>query len=190
MQQIPKEKNMNDIEKKFRLDNNDTIFFCGVKLYRIIALRDFSDVKAGDKGGYVEKEDNLSHYYKTWVSDNAKVFGNAKIFDNAMVSGDAMVSGNAEIYGDAMISGNAKIFGDAQISDDNEHCGFDCFGSSNRHTHAYLTASEAVEIICGCFRGSIKEFEKAVEKRHAGTIYEKQYGKIIELIKIKFGIEE
>lgn len=46
-----------------------------------------------------------------------------------------------------------------------------------------------VEITCGCFRGSIEEFDKKVEETHAGTIYEKQYKAIINLIKIKFGIE-
>ncbi|MDE5977041.1 MAG: hypothetical protein K2G70_01045 [Turicibacter sp.] len=30
-------------------------------LYRIRALRDFGDVKQGDVGGYIEKEENLSH---------------------------------------------------------------------------------------------------------------------------------
>lgn len=47
------------MEKKFRL-TNETINFNDVTLYRIEALRDFSDIKVGDKGGYIEKEGNLS----------------------------------------------------------------------------------------------------------------------------------
>lgn len=33
---------------------------CGVVLHRIKALKDFSDVKAGSLGGWVEKEKNLA----------------------------------------------------------------------------------------------------------------------------------
>lgn len=73
---------------------------------------------------------------------------------------------------------------------DADHCGFDCFGSSNRHTHAYLTSDNTVEITCGCFRGSIGEFEKRVKNTHAGTVYENQYNAIINVIKIKFGLDE
>lgn len=91
---------------------------------------------------------------------------------------------NAWVYGDAWVYGNADI------ENDNNHCGFDCFGSCNRYTHAYLTKDNKVEITCGCFRGSIEEFEKKVEKTHSGTIYEKQYKAIINVIKIKFGLTD
>ena len=83
--------------------------------------------------------------------------------------------------------GNAWVSGDACIKSDADHCGFDCFGSSNRHTHAYLTSDNTVEITCGCFRGSIEEFEKKVKNTHAGTVYENQYNAIINVIKLKFG---
>ena len=97
---------------------------------------------------------------------------------------------NLDQESDAWVSGNARVSGDADIENDNNHCGFDCFGSCNRHTHAYLTKDNKVEITCGCFRGSIEEFEKKVEKTHSGTIYEKQYKAIINVIKIKFGLTD
>ena len=98
------------------------------------------------------------------------------------LASNAWVSGNAWVYGDARVSGNAWVYGD------DKHCGFDCFGSYNRHTHAYMTKSGEIEITCGCFKGSINEFEKQVHKTHSGTIYEKQYMAIINVIKIKFGL--
>ena len=58
-------------------------------LYRIEALRDFNDVKKGDKGGFVEKEENLSQYGDSWVYDNAMVFGNAEIVGDAKVESAA-----------------------------------------------------------------------------------------------------
>lgn len=98
--------------------------------------------------------------------------------------------GNLDQENDAWVSGNAWVSGDADIENDNEHCGFDGFGSCNRHTHAYMTKEKKVEIICGCFRGSIEEFEKKVEETHSGTVYEKQYKSIINVIKIKFGLTD
>ena len=130
-----------------------------------------------------------------WVSGDAKVYGNAQVcgnaqvYGNAQVCGDAWVCGNAWVSGDAQVSGNAQVSGDAKVSNNNEHCGFDCFGSANRHTHAYKTQSGKVEIICGCFRGSIEEFEEQVKKTHQGNEFERQYMAIAEVIKIKLGLK-
>lgn len=44
-------------------------------LYRIQALKKFAIVKAGDKGGFIEKESNLSQDGNCWIYDNAKVYG-------------------------------------------------------------------------------------------------------------------
>lgn len=149
-----------DIEKKFELTDKFVFNTFGIKLFQIKCTKSFKYAKEGDLGGYVEKDENLDQ------------------------ESDAWVYGNAQVYGDARVSG------DADIENDNNHCGFDCFGSCNRHTHAYLTKDNKVEITCGCFRGSIEEFEKKVEKTHSGTIYEKQYKAIINVIKIKFGLTD
>ena len=45
------------MEKKYKL-TDEIIEFYGTKLYRIEALRDFSNVKKGDKGGFVKSEVN------------------------------------------------------------------------------------------------------------------------------------
>ena len=57
----------------------------GRTLHRIVALRDFGNVKIGDKGGWIEKEDNLSHTGSCWVYDNATVRGNAKVCSDAEI---------------------------------------------------------------------------------------------------------
>ncbi len=62
--------------KKYEL-TTDTKTFLGRKLFRIKALISFGDVKAGDLGGYVEKESNLSHDGNACVCGNARVCGNA-----------------------------------------------------------------------------------------------------------------
>ena len=149
-------------EKYYELTDEFKVNVFGIKLFRIKCTRKIKYANVGDMGGFVEKEDNLS--------------------GDAWVYGNAQVSGNDRVYGNAWVSGNADL------NSNNKHCGFDCFGSANRHTHAYLTKENKVEVTCGCFRGSIEEFEKQVEKTHKGTDCEKQYKAIINVIKIKFNI--
>ena len=48
-------------------------------LHRIRALKDFGNVKAGDIGGWIEKEENLAHEGDCWVYGSAKVYGSAII---------------------------------------------------------------------------------------------------------------
>lgn len=106
--------------KKYELTENKKEYM-GHVLYRIKAIKSFSDVKKGDIGGWIEKESNLSQAGNSWVYDDAMVFGDAKIsgnawiFGNAEISGNAEIFGNADIFGDVEISGNAEIFGDAKI---------------------------------------------------------------------------
>ena len=91
--------------KKYELLNKDIIELGGITLFRIKALISFGNVKKGELGGYVEKEDNLCHSGNAWVTDNAWVYGNAK------VTGDAKVTENAEVTGNARVFGNAEVTG-------------------------------------------------------------------------------
>ena len=86
------------MEKKYRL-TDETINVDGRILHRIEALKDFGNVKKGDKGGFVEKEENLSQYSDCWVYDDAKVYDNAKVSSRAIVCGKAQVYGNTEVCG-------------------------------------------------------------------------------------------
>lgn len=65
-----------EVNKKYELIDTEYVFnFLGKKLFRIRALVDikFYDIKAGDKGGYIESERCLS------VEGNAWVYGNAQV---------------------------------------------------------------------------------------------------------------
>lgn len=224
------------MEKKFELTDEFIVCKSGKRLYRIRCLRDFSDVKAGDLGGFVEKQANLSHDGNAWVygnatvhdaafvyddarvCDNAEVRGNARVYGNALVQHEASVygyarvlgsarvlgitqvydtawvygntymCGEAQVCGDAHVRGNAKVRGKAFIASDDDHCGFDCFGSGNRHTHAYKIIYGGIEITCGCFTGDIDEFERQVRETHGDNEFARQYQAIVNLIKIKFGL--
>ena len=75
--------------KKYELLKDDAITSFGRTLYRIKATTDFGDVKKGELGGYIEKEENLSHLGNAWVSDDARVseLGDVVVFKNHWSSG-------------------------------------------------------------------------------------------------------
>ena len=54
-------------------------------LFRIRVLRVIPKfgVRAGDLGGYIKHEGNLSQAGDCWIGDNARVFSDAQIYDNA-----------------------------------------------------------------------------------------------------------
>lgn len=103
--------------KKYELTTNTKMCF-ERKLYQIKALKDFGNVKTGDLGGYIEKEENLSQNGIAWVFDNACVYDNARVYDDAYVYGNTLVSGNAQIYGNACVYDNAEVFDNAQVFGD------------------------------------------------------------------------
>lgn len=75
----------------------ETREFLSRTLHRIKAVSDFGDVKAGDLGGWIEKEENLSQSGDCWVYGYARVYGNALVCNNALVCGNARVYGNAQV---------------------------------------------------------------------------------------------
>ena len=108
---------------KYRLIPEDCKINYGRKLYRIEALKDFGVVKAGELGGYIESENNLSFDGEAWVCENAEVFDDARICNDALINGNARIYGNAIVSNKAAVGGNALIYGNALICD--EVCVYD-----------------------------------------------------------------
>ena len=96
---------------------DETLAYRGHILHRIRALYDFGVVRAGEVGGWIEKEKNLSHDDNCWVADNAKVYDEANVLYDAVVYEHACVYGSAKIFGYAKIYGNARVRGSALIYD-------------------------------------------------------------------------
>ena len=88
--------------------SNEAIIDNMKTLYRIEALRDFGDVKAGDRGGFIEKESNLSHDGNCWVFNCAEISGDARVLDNALVFNGAEIGGKTVLRGEARIH-NTKM---------------------------------------------------------------------------------
>ena len=91
------------------------------RYYRPKAIKDFSNVKKYDIGGYVSSYRNLSQSGNCWIYDKARVTGDAQVFKNAIITGDAIVSNDVQITDNAKVSGqslvirNVKISGNANI---------------------------------------------------------------------------
>lgn len=101
-------------ERHFKL-TDQTLNYDGATLHRIEALIDLPqhNVKKGDLGGFIEREDNLRD--DAWVAGNAMVYDNAEVYGNAIVSDNAVIHERAQIYGDTKISGNVKVCDHAVI---------------------------------------------------------------------------
>ena len=81
-----------------------------VTLHRIKAVVEFGLVKVGELGGWIEKEENLSHKGDAWVSGDAVVRENAEVSGNAVVSGDAVVRENAWVRVQSVLSSLFSCF--------------------------------------------------------------------------------
>lgn len=105
---------------KYRLDKDHPVSFQGKLHYPIIAIRDFHDVKMGDRGGCVEGPHTLSHDGDCWIYEGAYVNSGAVVTEGAAVKDRAVVSHGAMIFGCAVISedavvGGGKIGGYAEV---------------------------------------------------------------------------
>ncbi len=89
-------------------------------LHRIRALHDIGgEVKAGDLGGFVENEENLSFEQ----GDTAWIFDNAVSCNNATVDKGSSLRGAAIACENTCISGGAKLFDYARVEDYAYICG-------------------------------------------------------------------
>lgn len=175
--------------KKYELTEETTNIF-GKTLHRIRATRDFSNVHAGDLGGFIENELNLSHDRDTWVYGNALVYGDARVGGKALVSGDARVGGDAWVGGNALVSGNALVYGNALVKGTRDIYWISCIGSRDGTTTFFRNANNSISVSCGCFYGTIDEFAAAVTKTHGDNEHAQAYRHAIEIAKLRIKLED
>ena len=164
--------------KKFELTDEFIIDDFGHKLFRIKALADFGTIRAGELGGFVEKEENLSSDGNAWVYGNARVYDNAWVYGNACVYDNARVYGNAQVYGNACVSGNA------------DYAVVEGFGRYFRATTFFRCKDKILRVRCGCFYGDLAKFREIVKKTHGDSKYAKEYLAIADLMELHFSDEE
>ena len=177
-------------------------------LHRIKATVEFGFVKVGELGGWIEKEENLSHEGKAWVCGDAKVCGNAKVCGdakvcgNAEVCGDAKVCGNAEVWGNAKVCGDAEVCGNAKVWGNAKVCGnaevflashvlvMGSVGSRNDFTTFFRDKDNEITVKCGCFLGKIDKFLEKVTQTHGNNKYALVYRAAVEVAKLQIELTE
>ena len=168
--------------KKYELIEESKATFVGIDIYRIRALRDFGNVKAGDIGGWVCSEDNLSQEGNCWIYDEAKCLDNARILDNAKMYDNAEMYDNSVMYDNTRMLDNAIIYGKAKMYDNSRMSGnarmydnSEIFDNARMFDNAKMYDSSMM-------LGSAKMYDKAVldkDKLLYGSI-NKSYKKIFQ----------
>lgn len=136
------------------------LLFRTVTLQRIKAVAEFGIVKIGDLGGWIEKEENLSHEGKAWVWGNAKVWG------------DAEVCGDAEVFSISHVLVIGSI------------------GSRNDFTTFFRDKDSEITVKCGCFLGKIDKFLEKVCETHGDSKYALVYREAVEIAKQQIDLSE
>ena len=172
--------------KKYEL-TDETVKIGGRTLHRVRALVDFGNVKTGDIGGWIEKEENLGQDGNAWVYDNARVYGSALVSDNAVVLDNAVVFDNAWVYDNAMVFGNTRVSGNALVARDTNLDGGACVCGNthyieigpigSRDDTVTFMRDRKGEIFAkvGCFFGTLDEFRKKVEEAHGNNAHAEAY---------------
>ena len=140
------------------------LLFRTATLHRIRATVAFGIVEVGDLGGWIEKEENLSHEGKAWVWGNAEVWGNAKV------------------CGDAKVWGNAKVFSASHV------LVIGAIGSRNDFTTFYRDKDNEITVKCGCFLGKIDRFLEKVTQTHGDSKYALVYRAAVEVAKLQIDL--
>lgn len=134
------------------------------KVFRIRALVDIPrhGIKAGDIGGWVENELNLSQVNDAWVAGEAAVFANGHVSKNALVKDRAVVrdggwvTDNAVVFGDALVYRHGIVCGEAKVrgivSNEGKVCGAAEVGGVGFVEDHAVVGGHAV-LIAGSVRG-------------------------------------
>lgn len=156
--------------------------------FAVVEAEDVSDERNNDDSKRVcrrltvKAEISVFEICKIAVSTFFENFG----FKNKV---DSTNTNNAGDCGDAKVYGNAEVCGDAKVCGNADYCCFLCFGSACRTTTAFHNEDGGVTVVCGCFTGSLDEFAAKVQETHGDNSYGREYRAIIEVIKLKFGIQ-
>lgn len=108
---------MRNFNKKYIFTSEEVVLH-GHTLHRIQATKDFCDVKAGDLGGLIENEKNLSQENTCWVYPGACAFEKSLIIDDAKLHEEVMAHGCCVIAENANLKGRIHIYGNSYITGD------------------------------------------------------------------------
>ena len=115
-------------------------------VYRIRALKNFGDVKAGDLGGYVSSQDNLGRSGTCWVYDDSvvagtgKVMGNSQVRDHSFIYSGVHVRGNSVVSNSTVMNNESKTLKIVDETIENQVIGKKCV-----ETHKEIASENSIE---------------------------------------------
>ena len=145
-------------QKKYEF-TGETMDFFGRTLHRIRSLRAFSDINIGDIGGWIEKEENLSH------------------------------NNNAQVCGKVWVGGRTRLCGDARIFCNHHYWTSPRIGSRNDITTFYRSKDRRIMVVCGCCHTDIEDFARRVKETHGDNQHARDYERAIQMAKIWIDLE-
>lgn len=99
--------------KKYEMTTDFKKMACGTKVYRIRALKNIEkhDVVAGQFGGFIEEEYNLSQAVSdtSWVDDEAVVMGHTELEGSVLIQHNAVVEGDSKLFGHVIVTGKSNL---------------------------------------------------------------------------------
>ena len=139
--------------------------------FRIRALRDIPEhgVKAGDLGGFVQSERNLSQTGAAWIADVASAT------DRSHVGGDSLLSGNAKMTGDSRADGKSRIIDHANLSGCAIVTDNAVLGRFNHAADSAIIRNNAKVLSSTSHIGGNAILEGAIEVRQSLTILDGTY---------------
>lgn len=133
-------------------------------VYRIRALKNFGDVKAGDLGGYVSSQDNLGRSGTCWVYDDSvvagtgKVMGNAQVRDHSFIYSGVHVRGNSVVTNSTVMNNESKTLKIVDETIENQVIGKKCV-----ETHKEMVSENSIEDLDAMLK-AFKTAEKSDEE--------------------------
>ena len=132
--------------KKYEL--SDITMKFGIKtLYRIRALKNFSDIKKGDLGGWVSSENNLSQEGNCWIYNEAKCMDNARMYDNSCMYD------YSEMYDSSRMHGDSKMYNYSEMHNSSRMYGYSkMYDSSEMHDSSTMYGNSIMygnSMMCG-----------------------------------------
>ena len=94
--------------------------------------------------------------------------------------------GGADLRGAYL--GGADLGGWGKIQSPSDILIVGVIGSRNGYTTIFHT-DKGIFVQCGCFKGTLEEFEAKVKKTHQGNKHERDYLALIEFVKVKFEVK-
>ena len=91
---------------------------------------------------------------------------------------------NLSQEGWCVVFGDAEVYGDAEVRENQDILWISSIGSRYDTTTFFKNQNGGISVSCGCFSGTLKEFEAAVAETHKNNCYAKDYQLAIQLAKL------